>query len=53
VAINAIKALLCSKEYWYILLYYSVFCWRDLRESDHLEDTGVDGRIILKCIFKK
>ena len=29
------------------------FWWRDLREGDHLKDPGIDGRIILKWIFKK
>jgi len=25
--------------------------WRDLRERGHLEDVGVDGRILLERIF--
>jgi hypothetical protein len=29
------------------------FWWGDLRERDHVEDLGVDERIILKWIFKK
>ena len=29
------------------------FWWRKLRERDHFEDPGVDGRIILRWIFGK
>ena len=29
------------------------FWWGDLRERVHLEDLGLDGRTILKCIRKK
>ena len=32
---------------------YTVFWWRHLRERDHLGDPGVDGRIILRLIFRK
>jgi hypothetical protein len=27
--------------------------WRNLRERDHWGDPGVDGRIILRWIFRK
>jgi hypothetical protein len=27
--------------------------WGNLREREHLEDTGIDGRIILRWIFRK
>jgi hypothetical protein len=32
---------------------YTGFWWGNLRKRDHLGDPGVDGRIILKYIFRK
>ena len=29
------------------------FWWGNLRERDHLEDPGIDRRIILRWIFRK
>ena len=30
-----------------------MFWWRNLREEDHLEDPGVDGKIILSWIIQE
>jgi len=32
---------------------HTEFWWGNLRERDHLEDPGVDRRIILRSIFRK
>jgi hypothetical protein len=32
---------------------HTAFWWENLKEADHLEDPGVDGRIILRWIFRK
>jgi hypothetical protein len=32
---------------------YTWFWWGTLRERDHFRDTGLDGRIILRRIFRK
>ena len=40
--------------YIYIYIYiYIGFWWGNVREREHLEDPGVDGRIILRWIFRK
>jgi len=33
--------------------YIQGFWWGNMRERDHLEDRGVDGRIILRWISRK
>ena len=32
---------------------YRVLVGNKLREKDNMRNLGVDGRIILKCVFKK
>jgi hypothetical protein len=32
---------------------YTAFLWGNLRERDHIEDPGIDGRIILNWIYRK
>jgi hypothetical protein len=32
---------------------YTGFCWGNQREGNHVVEPGVDGRIILRWIFRK
>jgi len=32
---------------------YTRFWWGDLRKGDNVENLGIDGRMILRWIFKK
>jgi len=37
----------------YVGLMYTEFWFGNMKESDHLQDPGVDGRLILRRIFRK
>jgi hypothetical protein len=39
--------------YWRKERLYTEFWWENVKERDHLEDPGIDGRIILRWIFWK
>ena len=41
------------KQVWGRAEAYTGFLWGNLRERDQLEDPGIDGRIILRWIFRK
>ena len=43
----------CSTYVWGRGKGYTGFWWGNLRERDHLGDRGVNGRIILRWIFRK
>lgn len=38
---------------WWIEVLYVGFRWGNLREIHHLEDLGVEGRIILQLVLKE
>jgi hypothetical protein len=38
---------------WEKIEVHTEFWWKDLKEKGHLKDIGVDGRTILKWVFKK
>jgi hypothetical protein len=56
---NIVRVIKSNKMRWVAQLArmgsresYTVFWWGYLRERDHLEDTGIDGRLMLRWIFR-
>jgi len=43
----------CSTHVWGRGDVYTGFRWGNLRETDYMEGPDVDGRIILRWIFRK
>jgi hypothetical protein len=37
---------------WGSVNVFTRFGWENLRERGHLEDSGIDARIILRCNFR-
>ena len=47
-----LPSFLLSNIFLTVLPWYTQFWWRNLWERDHLVDLGLDGRIILRWIFR-
>ena len=52
---NIVRVIKSRRIRWegHVALMGERFWWGNLRERDHLLDPGLDGRIILRCIFTK
>jgi hypothetical protein len=50
---SCILVRLSFRDVWGSGEAYTGFWWGNLREIDHLGDAGVDGRNILRWIFRK